>query len=204
MTVFWVVAPRGLTDVYRCRDPPFCLAMMDEAARTYETSATTQKTNEFHFSNRRVISVAYFSFTPVSAAKLQIRIFNRRDKANIRAPLDFPTAIPAEVSDAVLLEMEDGARKSETTAGLSGPLCSAREKESGGVGFIDYLSPGWEITLLPTRTSDVPLLVVLPTPSHCPELTPSSESCQFAQKLSAPPDRFLQTAIASADPDSDP
>lgn len=126
-----------------------------------------------------VLWVTYFHQTPVSAVKLKIRIFNIRDKANVRALLCLAAVIPADVSQCFSRNggrKLGGSSKSETTAELSGPVCSATEKGRDGVGFIDYLSQGWEVTPLPTHTSDVPLLLLLLllllTPSHCPVITP--------------------------------
>jgi hypothetical protein len=107
--------------------------------------------------------------------------------------------------------------KSETVAKRSGPVCSAtgeeREGERYEVGLIDYLSPGWEVTLLPTHThththtSDVLLLLVSLTLSPCPLLVlpkkspnNSSEKIPDTQSNQQRPTNFYNRDIAGIFP----
>jgi len=77
----------------------------------------------------------------------------RSDKANIPAFPYSPTVVLVEVTDDVLLGRVVGAPDDRATWLR---MLRRREKERGGRGWgglIDYLSAGWEVTILPTQPS---------------------------------------------------
>jgi len=114
---------------------------------TNNKARLTLQTGSHHSPSSTLISAPIYFYCTLSE---NIESLWRSDKANIPAFPYSPAVVLVEVTDDVLLRRAVGASNDRATWLR---MLRRRERVGGSGGLIDYLSAGWEVTILPTQPS---------------------------------------------------